>query len=256
MSRDDPEDRFGDLGRQEPSAAERFAELDPGDMEAERREREGSDPRSRPSPGGLTPPGRYTWVVGIAALIAVTVGLLRTLGNEGEGLRGPAEGKPIPRFAVPLATADVEGDANIKQGPRDESVGNDTPACEVRGQGIMNVCDLYADKPLVLILAADRSDCGRELADAANVSREMPDVQFAATIASRERADAREFAEEAGVDFPVGFDKAPPVLFNLYRIAYCSTAFVERGGKLHEFRENEPLSEDELRAGAQALLSR
>jgi hypothetical protein len=247
---EDREDRFGDLGREEPSAAERFADLDEGDMEAERRERE------RQAGGPPRPSGRYTWVVGIAALIVIAVGLLRVLGNSGEGLSGPSQGEKIPRFAVPLATADVEGDANIKQGPKDETVSNETPACEVRGAGIMNVCDLYADKPLVLILAADRADCGEELAAAADVSRAMPDVQFAATIASRSREDARELAEEAGVDFPVGFDKAPPVLFNLYRIAYCSTAFVEQGGTLSHFEANSALSEEELRVGAEELLAR
>jgi hypothetical protein len=244
-----PEDRFGDLGRDEPSAAERFAELDEGDIEAERRERE------RRAPGPPRPAGRYTWVVGVAALIVIAVGLLRAVSNSGEGLRGPEEGRPIPRFAVPLVTADIEGDANIKQGPKDVSVSNSTPACEVRGAGIMNVCDLYADKPLVLILAADRADCAHELAAAAVLSREIRDVQFAATIAGRSRGDARQLAEDAGVDFPVGFDRAPPVLFNLYRIAYCSTAFVERGGKLSEFRENKPLSATELEARTQELLS-
>ena len=48
------EDRFGDLGREEPSAAERFAELDEGDMEAERRERERQAP-GRPGPQAATP---------------------------------------------------------------------------------------------------------------------------------------------------------------------------------------------------------
>ena len=248
MPDDRPDDRFGDLGREEPSAAERFAELDEGDMEAEREERE------RQAPRPPQPRGRYTWVVGVAALIVVSVGLLRALSNSGEGLEGPPEGEPIPRFAVPLVTSDVEGDANIKQGPKDKSASNDTPACRVRGEGIMNVCDLYAGKPLVLVLAADRADCARELTAAAALSDEMPDIQFAATIASGSREEARDFAEDAGVDFPVGFDKAPPVLFNLYRIAYCSTAFVERGGRLREFRANEPLSTDELQAGARELL--
>jgi hypothetical protein len=244
-----PEDRFGDLGPDEPSAADRFAELDEGDMEAERAQRE------RRAPGPPRPSGRYTWVIGVAALIVISVGLLRAISNEGEGLRGPDEGKRIPRFAVPLVTADTEGDANIKQGPKDHSVANHTPACEVRGAGIMNICDLYMDKPLVLILAADRADCARELAAAADLSREMRDVQFAATIASRSREDAREVAADAGVGFPVGFDRAPPILFNLYRIAYCSTAFVERGGKLHDFRANKALSAADLKARTQELLS-
>ena len=48
-----PEDRFGDLGPREPTAAERFADLDEGDMEAERRQRERGP--GRPGRQGATP---------------------------------------------------------------------------------------------------------------------------------------------------------------------------------------------------------
>ena len=69
----DSEDRFGDLGPREPSAAERFAELDERDMEEERRERERTGPPR--------PTGRYTWVVGVAAL----------LGGDRRGVQLPSE---------------------------------------------------------------------------------------------------------------------------------------------------------------------
>ena len=243
------DDRFEDLGRREPSAAERFAELDERDMETERREREERDTPPRPG-------GRYTWVVGVAALFVVVVVAFNSLPNAGRGYRGPEKGERIPVFAAPLATADVDGDTNIKQGPRDKSADNDTPACAVRGAGIFNVCELFAEKPLVLVIAAASEECERELAAAAALSDSMPQIQFAATITTGSRDEAREVIEEAGVEFPVAYDKPPPILFNLYRVAFCSTAFVERGGTLHEFEANNPLSGEELEAGARELLPR
>ena len=244
------DDRFGDLGRNEPSAAERFAELDEGDMEAERRERE------EKAPGPPRPAGRYTWVVGVAALFVVVVVAFNSLPNAGRGYRGPEVGKRMPVFAAPLLDADLEGNTNIKQDSNDDAVDNDTPACEVPGADVFRVCDLFADRPLVLVIAAASEECERELAAAARLSEQIPEVQFAATITARSRDDAREVVEELGVTFPVGWDEPPPVLFNLYRVAFCLTAFVERGGVLRQFEANDPLSEAELRAGAERLVAR
>ena len=243
-----PEDRFDDLGREESSAAERFAELDPGDMEAERRERE------REAPGPPRPAGRYTWVVGVAALIVIIVVAFNSLSNPGRGTDGPPEGKRVPVFAAPLLDSDLEGDTNIKQDRKDDTVENKTPACRVSGPDVFNVCELFADKPLVLVLAATSSECEDELVAASRLSAQMPEIQFAATITGRSRDDARDVVEDAGITFPVGWDEPPPVLFNLYRVAFCSTAFIERGGKLRQFEANSPLDEDELRAGAKGLL--
>lgn len=247
---DRPEDRFGDLGPREPSAADRFAELDPADMEAERKERE------RQAGGPPRPGGRYTWVVGVAALIVIIVVGVNSLSNPGRGTRGPSEGKRVPVFAAPLLDSGLEGDTNIKQDKGDDAAGNVTPACDVTGDDVFNVCELFADKPLVLVLAAASDECEEEMIAAARLSEAMPDVQFAATITGRSRDQARDFVEEAGIGYPVGWDEPPPVLFNLYRVAFCSTAFVERGGELQQFEANSPLDESELRAGAEELLAR
>jgi hypothetical protein len=243
----DSEDRFGDLGPSDPTAAERFAELDEGDMEAERRQRE------RQAPGPPRPGGRYTWVVGVAALIVVIVVAFNSLPNAGRGYRGPDEGKRVPVFAAPLLESDLEGDTNIKQNRKDDTAENDTPACRVKGEDVFNLCELFAGKPLVLVIAATSDECEDELAAAARISEQMPELQFAATITGNSREKALEAVRTAGVGFPVGWDEPPPVLFNLYRIAFCSTAFVERGGELREFESNNPLSEAELRAGAERL---
>ena len=232
-----PEDRLGDLGPREPTAAERFADLDEGDMEAERRERD--------RPGPPRPGGRYTWVVGVAALIVVIVVAFNSIPNAGRGYRGPAKGERIPVFAAPLATSDAEGDANVKQDAADDLAGNETPACDVDLPGVVTTCELFAHKPLVLALSVPAADCERELEAMEALSRKRRDLQFAAVISGRSRDTARDVVERTGVTFPVGVDEDLAV-FNLYRVAYCSTAIADRGGKLVEFRANHPLSADEL----------
>jgi peroxiredoxin len=233
-----PEDRFGDLGPREPTAAERFAELDEGDMEAERKERE------RQSPGPPRPGGRYTWVVGVAALVVVIVVAFNSLPNAGRGYRGPEKGERVPVFAAPLVTSATEGDANVKQDSDDDSP-NDTPACDVDLPGVVTACDLFEKKPLVLMLAVPASDCESELEAMEALSRERRDLQFAAVISGRSHDTAREVVERTGVTFPVAVDRDLAV-FNLYRVAYCSTAVTDRGGRLREFRANNPLDADEL----------
>ena len=239
MNSDDrKEDRFGDLGREEPSAAERFAELDEGDMEAERKERE------REAPGAPRPGGRYTWVVGVAALIVIIVVAFNSLPNAGRGYRGPEKGERIPVFAAPLASSDADGDANIKQ-DEDDDAANDTPACDVNLPGVITACELFEEKPLVLALVVPAGDCEDQLEAMEELSQSRRDLQFAAVISGRSHDTAREVVERTGVTFPVAVDRDLAV-FNLYRVAYCSTAIADRGGTLREFRANKPLSDEEL----------
>ena len=239
MPDDRSDDRFGDLGPREPSAAERFAELDEGDMEAEREERE------RQAPGPPQPRGRYTWVVGVAGLIVIIVVAFNSLPNAGRGYRGPEKGERLPVFAAPLATSDAEGDANVKQDESDDDAPNDTPACDVDLPGVVTACELFEEKPLVLALSVPANDCEDQLEAMEALSRERRDLQFAAVVSGRSHRNAGEVAERAGVTFPVAVDEDLAV-FNLYRVAYCSTAITDRGGRLREFRANKPLSAEEL----------
>lgn len=233
------DDRLGDLGRREPSAAERFAELDDGDMEKEQRERE------EQAAGPPRPAGRYTWVVGVAALIVIIVVAVNSLPNAGRGYRGPQEGKQLPLFAAPDVNGALDGDANVKQDGGDEDAGNETPACSVELEDVITACELFEDKPLVLALAVPSPDCERQLEAMERLSDEHPGVQFAAVVSGRSKESAEELVERAGVTFPVAVDRDLAV-FNLYRVAYCSTAVADRGGTLQTFRANQPLSEEAL----------
>ena len=238
------EDRFGDLGAGEPdpdrSAAEQLAELDATD--------EPPKPPEAPRPSG-----RYTWVVGIAFLIVVIVVGINSLPNAGRGFRGPAVGRVIPAFAAPSATGRSNAVANVKQGRKDRS-GNKTPACDVHGAGVVNVCDLRRAKPLVLaIIVPDVPRCETQLDRFERVSRELPDVQFAAVVSGKSRGEVAKLVRAHHWSFPVAVDRDLAV-FNLYRVGFCpTTVFADRGGKVKEKRIRELLSETELRTAARGL---
>jgi peroxiredoxin len=168
-----------------------------------------------------------------------------SLPNAGRGYRGPEKGERLPVFAAPLATSEAEGVANIKQDENDDEAPNDTPACDVDLPGVLTACDLFEDKPLVLALTVPAGDCEDQLEAMEALSRERRDLQFAAVVSGRSHEKAQEVVERTGVTFPVAVDEDLAV-FNLYRVAYCSTAIADRGGRLREFRANKPLSDEEL----------
>ncbi len=239
------EDRFGDLGAGEPdperSAAEQLAELDATE-----------EPPKPPEPA--RPSGRYTWVVGIAFLIVVIVVGINSLPNAGRGFRGPEVGSVIPAFAAPSATGRSDAVANVKQSPGDKNARNKTPACEVRGPDVVNICDLRRRKPLVLaVIVPGPPRCEQQLDRVQRVSRELPEVQFAAVVSGKSRGDVAKLVRNHGWTFPVAVDRDLAV-FNLYRVGLCpTTVFANRGGRVKETRIRRLLTEAELRTAARGL---
>lgn len=205
------EDRFADLGAKPRSAAERFQELD---------ERE-PEPKPRQPSGPPRPGSRYGWVVGIAFVIAISIGMINLIGNAGEGYRGVPEGEPLPPFAAPLAIGGPDGkDANLD--PDD--------ACDVRGPGVFNVCDLRAKRPIAMTFVANATrGCGDQLDRVEQIRRQFPTVAFVGVISRRERDEAEDIVRANGWNFPVVVDRDAQ-LFNLYGIGDCPTTIFARSG--------------------------
>lgn len=207
-----PDDRFADLGPERKSAAERFQELDERSPEPEPRR-----PREPPRPGG-----RYGWVVGVAFMIVVVVAGANALRNSGEGYQGVPAGELLPPFAAPLAVGGPDGkDVNIA--PR--------TACDVRGPGVFNMCDLRARRPIAMTFVANASQgCEDQLDRVEAVRREFPQVAFVGVVSRRERAEVEEVARSKRVGFPMIVDR-DAALFNLYGIGDCpTTVFARKGG--------------------------
>jgi peroxiredoxin len=250
------EDRFGDLGPSRPSepapeesedersAAERFADLDERQPEPDERPKP-------PKPPDLS--NRYAWVVGVVISTVVIVGLItQVLPNENVSLQGPRPGERLEVFAAPSATGTSDADPNVKQSPTDEDTTNRTPACDVRGPEIVNLCDLR-ERPLVLTFIVTRgTGCEPQLDRVQRVSREFPDLTWLAVVGGNKRQDVARLVRERGVTYPVAVDRRGALL-NLYGVGVCpTTTFARPGGIVRETRLGN-LSEEQLRTLAERL---
>ena len=236
-----PEDRFADLGPRDPderSAAERFEELDERQPEQEPKE-----PRGLPRPGG-----RYSWVVGIAFVIAIIVAGANALRHSGAGFRGIPTGRPLAPFAAPLATSDHDNDATIQ--PR--AGGGHPAACSVHLPGVVNLCDLRR-RPLVLtFVATGGAGCADQLDRVERVRREFPTVRFLGVVSRRSLSDAKSLLRSHPVGFPVALDRDAAV-FNLYGIGDCPTTVFARKGGVSAGTRRGALSEAALAARIRTL---
>lgn len=247
-----PEDRFGDLGSEpgegtpRASAAQRLEQEDRLHPEPDTPPRRPEVPRSG---------NKYAWVVGIVMLMGIAVLLFTTtLPNTGSGLRGPARGEVVPDFAAPLARSSRDGDANVRQagGGGSDSAGS-LPACEIRGEGIYNVCDAR-DRPLVLsFLVTEGADCEPQVDRVERMRSEFPQVEFAAVVSGTGREDIEQIVDRRGWELPVAVDR-DGALVNLYGVRVCpSTVFARAGGRVVATKLGN-LTEGQLRAQVRRIL--
>jgi hypothetical protein len=223
------EDRFEDLGR---TGAERRESI--GEQLAER-DRTHPEPDQKP-PEAPRPANKYAWVVGIVILMGLGVLLfVNTLPDTGEGLEGPTTGSRIPAFAAPSATGNVEGEANVCQRRECPRNAGPIPACEVRGEDVVNVCQLR-ERPLVLTFIFDRgADCYPQVDRTERAKRRLPEVTFASVFFSRKkREELRRLVEGRRWTQPVAIDEDGAVA-NLYGVGGCpTTVFARPGGRVAE----------------------
>jgi hypothetical protein len=183
------------------------------------------DPRQHPA---FVAP-RYGRWVGVLVLVILALITLNTVLTPSNGLAGIAPGTRVPPFAVPLATGNLSGDANIATRPNDGSAGK-RPACTVRGAPILNVCQLYEQGPVVLALFVDEGGCPGILDDMQTLARQFPEVRFAGVAIKGERGPLRALVRTHGLSFPIGVD-SDGVLASLYKVATCpQVTFVYPGG--------------------------
>lgn len=177
---------------------------------------------------------RQAWVVAIILGVVIVYVTANTLTTEGPGSRGVAVGTEVPPFAAPLALAntrcngDEECDANVllkdSQGvPK---------ACDVRGEDILNSCELAEEGPFVLAFLVEPSS---ECADQIDVLEEVrprfeDDVQFAAVAIRGDHSDLNDLIRERGWELPVAYDHDGAIA-NAFAVAVCPTVtFVDQGG--------------------------
>ncbi len=238
------EDRFGDLGGDEPrrpSAAELLAAGDEAELAAERR----LEQRRAPKPSSA-----YSWVVGIAFLILIVVVGVNSLPNAGEGLKGPRAGTVLPAFAAPLATGMVDADVNIKANGKEPG---HTLACAVHNASALNGCDLRRH-PSVIVFAGTRgADCLPGFDRVEQVRAAFPQVSFAGVLIRMGRGAAAKAVGKHDWGFPIAYDRDGQ-LTNVFGIGVCpATVFARKGGRVVT-TELGKLTDAQLRAEIKRIL--
>ncbi|MGI9098743.1 MAG: TlpA family protein disulfide reductase [Solirubrobacteraceae bacterium] len=171
--------------------------------------------------------GRCRWLVGIVAVLAIGYVAFGGDRTSGPGARGLPPGAQLPPFAVPLAQSGVDCDepqdpcdANVARRAGEGSAGS-RPACEVRGPGVLNLCELAERGPLVLaFLAARGGDCADGLDRLDRVAARHPGVQVAAVGIRGDLGELRAIVRRHRWRFAVGWDR-DGILANLYGVAVC-----------------------------------
>jgi thiol-disulfide isomerase/thioredoxin len=198
----------------------------------------------------------YTIVVGIVFLVVLIVAGINVGRNSQQGVVGLSEGDPLPRFAAPAATGNLDGDANINQDDTGGDGKHRTAACQVEGPPtqVVRICDFF-DKPLVLVAWFSRGcgTCRKQLDTVEKVRKQFPDVGFVGLDVGESREDSERRVRDNGWTFPMAVDRDGAVS-NLYRVGVGPlTFFAYPGGISMDTRAGE-LDERELATRVRRLI--
>ena len=172
-------------------------------------------------------------IVGFAFLVVVVIVSVGRVADRDDGILGldaQRADEPLPEFAVPVASGQLEGDANVFQDDCDSdrlpcpAGARRTPACDVEGADVIRVCDFF-DRPLVLSFWFTRGgdDCTDQQDVVSEVSRRYRGrVGFLSLNVRDDRGSVRDLVRERGWRMAVGYDRDGAVA-NIYRIGGCPT---------------------------------
>jgi len=184
-----------------------------------------------PAAGPQRAAPRYGGYVGLLALVILALITINTIVTKPNGAKGLAPGERMPPFAVPLALGDMVGDADTARNA-DEGAAGRVPACRERGPQILNICQLYEHRPVLLALFVDGGSCPAVLSDMQALAGSFPDVRFAAVAIKGGRSSVRRLIRRRGLTFPVGLD-SDGALAALYKVATCpQLTFAYPGGEV------------------------
>jgi peroxiredoxin len=180
----------------------------------------------------------YVALVGCVFVLVVAVALINALRSEDSGTLGIGaygEGEPAPKFAVPFAASDLDGDANV----------DPEKACEIDEPDALRICD-YFDRPLVISFwfTKGASQCieHQDRFDAL-LPKYGDRANFVSINVRDDRDRVRELIEEHGWQVPVGHDRDGAVS-NVYRVGGCPTfVYVKKGGVVKNAEIGDPAIE-------------
>jgi hypothetical protein len=172
--------------------------------------------------------GRYVALLGVLLVVVFSLHTAFSSHKKASGLKA---GDPIPSFAAPLAIGGPPGEVNVATRP-DEGQAGKRPACLVRGTGILNICQLYEHRPVVLALFFDAGSCAGVLDDLQQLAPLYPRVAFAAVAVKENASSVARIVRSKHLTIPVGVD-TDGRLGGLYTMVSCpQITFVRPGGTL------------------------
>jgi hypothetical protein len=177
----------------------------------------------------------YSMVVGLIFLIVIVVAGINAVSNQGVSIEGLDYWTPLPRFAAPAATGNLDGDANVHQDDTDADGDPRTPACDVAGsprEVIRVPCDFW-DKPMVMVAWFTRGcdSCRRQLDTVQRIRGRYPNVHFVGLDIADSLDNARREVREHGWTFPMAVDRDGAVSA-LYGVGVGPTTFFTYPGGL------------------------
>jgi hypothetical protein len=180
------------------------------------------------------PPGAArtgTWIAGVAAVAVLCYIALNTLGTDAPGSKGLQEGERMPPFAVPLATAPGRDDVDANVATKPGQGNAHHRACDVRGPGVLNSCELAERGPVALaFFATNDKRCAQQVDVLDRLAPRFPGISFAAIAIKAKRGQAADAVRAHRWRLPVGFDHDAAVT-NLYAVAVCPlVTFADSGG--------------------------
>jgi hypothetical protein len=178
----------------------------------------------RPPP---TPPidtRRYQRMIGLFGLALVIVISISFLTSRGVGTAGIPAGHQLHTFAAPLATSNLQGDANLR------------PPCMLSRHDprALNICLALHHGPLVLgFFVTGSSTCERVVDAEQALSARFPTVQFVA-VAVRDSHKAAAAAVRAHHwTIPVAYD-ADGAVGDVYGVEVCPIVeLADPSGRVH-----------------------
>jgi hypothetical protein len=140
----------------------------------------------------------YRWMIGVFGLLLVLVISVYQFAAHGIGTVGIPAGKRLHFFAAPLATSNLNGDANLN--PPCSSSSHDPRA--------LNICLLVQRGPLALaFFVPSSSDCNKEVDVLQTISARVSGVRFAAIAVRAGRSDTASVVRAHRWTMPVAYDR-------------------------------------------------
>ena len=198
-----------------------------------------------------TPYGVYVVILAAILLIAFTVHVAL---SSHKGTTAIRPGVRIPPFAAPYAIGGPAGEVDIATHANDGLAGR-VAACQERGPGILNICQLYERGPVVLALFFQAGSCAAVLTEMQQLASEFPQVGFAAVGVKDGVSSTASLVRAKRLTFPVGVD-AEGRLGQLYAMVSCpQVTFVYPGGIVQSPSLVDTPSLATLRARVQKLVA-